>query len=106
LGLPALVVPISEVADDHQLANARAFANRTGTAWTREVDWSETAMAESLARALGNADAWTMAAARMRAAARPDAASAVVDACERLAGRLRGGTPDALKAASTRSARR
>jgi UDP-N-acetylglucosamine--N-acetylmuramyl-(pentapeptide) pyrophosphoryl-undecaprenol N-acetylglucosamine transferase len=107
LGLPALIVPISEVADDHQLANVRAFANRTGTAWTREVDWNETAMAESLARALGNADAWTMAAARMRAAASPDAASAVVDACERLlAGGPRGETPDALKAASTRSARR
>jgi UDP-N-acetylglucosamine:LPS N-acetylglucosamine transferase len=95
------------VADDHQLANVRAFANRTGTAWTREVDWNETAMAESLARALGNADAWTMAAARMRAAASPDAASAVVDACERLlAGGPWGETPDALKAASTRSARR
>lgn len=84
LGLPALIVPISEVADDHQLANARAFADRTGTALVREADWDEAAVAERLAHTLSDAGAWTTAASRMRAAARADAAAAIVDACERL----------------------
>ena len=84
LGLPALVVPISDVADDHQLANARAFAERTGATWAREAEWDETAISESLIRTLGSADAWPAAAGRMRAVGRADAAEAVAAACERL----------------------
>lgn len=84
LGLPSLIVPISAVADDHQVDNARVFAVRTGAAWTREADWDEAGVAESLAAALGNPEAWKIAATRMRGAARLDAATAVVSACERL----------------------
>jgi UDP-N-acetylglucosamine--N-acetylmuramyl-(pentapeptide) pyrophosphoryl-undecaprenol N-acetylglucosamine transferase len=84
LGLPAVVVPISDVADDHQLANARAFAERTGATWAREAEWDETAISESLIRTLGSVDAWTVAAGRMRAAHRADAAEAIAAACERL----------------------
>jgi len=107
LGLPALIVPICEVADDHQLANARAFADRTGAAWAREADWDEAAVAKTLAHTLGGAEAWTTAAARMRAAARPGAAAAVVDACERmLATRRSGEIGEPIKAAPRRSAKR
>ena len=107
LGLPALIVPISEVADDHQVANARAFAGRTGAAWAREADWDEAAVAKTLAHTLGGADAWMTAAARMRAAARPGAAAAVVDACDRLlATRKSGEIGEPIKAAPRQSAKR
>jgi UDP-N-acetylglucosamine--N-acetylmuramyl-(pentapeptide) pyrophosphoryl-undecaprenol N-acetylglucosamine transferase len=108
LGLPSLVVPISAVADDHQAVNARAFASRTGATWMREADWNEAVVAEVMARTLADAAAWTVAAARMRAAAQLDAASAVVRACEGLlAARRRGARIDALKAADPkRSAKR
>jgi UDP-N-acetylglucosamine--N-acetylmuramyl-(pentapeptide) pyrophosphoryl-undecaprenol N-acetylglucosamine transferase len=100
LGLPALIVPIDDVADGHQVANARAFAGRTGARWVREADWDEAATAESLARVLADAEALQNARVRMRAAGRPDAASAVVTACEHLlAGRRRGSTTDSIKAA-------
>ena len=107
LGLQALIVPISEVADDHQAANARAFADRTCAIWVREADWDEAAAVEHLARMLGDAQAWQSAATRVRAAAHPDAASAVVGACERLlTARGRGEAREPIKAAPTRSAKR
>ncbi len=100
LGLPSLIVPISAVADDHQVVNARAFASRTGATWTREADWNEVRIAEVAARLLADPAAWNLAASRMRAAARLDAASAVVAACERLlAARRSGEGADAIKAA-------
>lgn len=107
VGLPALIVPISEVADDHQLANARAVADRTGAPWVREADWDEATIAEGLARVLDDAEAWNLAAARMRAAARLDAAAAVVIACERVLMAHRRGEPTAaIKAAPRQSAKR
>jgi UDP-N-acetylglucosamine--N-acetylmuramyl-(pentapeptide) pyrophosphoryl-undecaprenol N-acetylglucosamine transferase len=102
LGLPALVVPISDVADDHQLANARAFAEHTGATWVREAEWNDTAISESLNRTLGSADAWTAAARRMRAAGRADAAMAVAELL--VAGRWSGLEP--LTAAPRGSAKR
>jgi UDP-N-acetylglucosamine--N-acetylmuramyl-(pentapeptide) pyrophosphoryl-undecaprenol N-acetylglucosamine transferase len=90
LGLPSLIVPIADVADDHQLGNARAFANRTGAAWFREADWDEVAAADGIARVLDDAELWKNTVAGMRAIARLDAASAVVDVCERLLAARRG----------------
>ena len=84
LGLPALIVPISAVADDHQVANARAFAARTGAAWIGEADWDEAEIADRVAAMLSDPEAWSLTATRMRAAARLDAADAVVAACRRL----------------------
>lgn len=107
LGLPVLIVPISEVADDHQLANARAFAARTGAAWVREADWDEEAVARSLAHTLADAEAWRTAAARVRAMARPDAAAAIVDACERLLADCRAGSiEEPIKTAPRQYAKR
>jgi len=98
LGLPSLVVPISAVADDHQVANARAFAARTGATWIGEADWDEGAVAENLVAMLGAAEAWELAASGMRAFARLDAAPAVVRVCERLlAGHRRGESTGMVK---------
>jgi UDP-N-acetylglucosamine--N-acetylmuramyl-(pentapeptide) pyrophosphoryl-undecaprenol N-acetylglucosamine transferase len=84
LGLPALIVPISEVADDHQVANACVFAERSGAGWTRQGDWDEAALAAGAARLLSDSSAWHLAASRMRDAAPRNAASAVVSVCARL----------------------
>jgi len=106
LGLPSLIVPISVVADDHQVVNARAFASRTGATWVREAEWEEAAIVESVAGILGDAEAWTQAAMRMRTAARPGATAAILAACDRLlAVRGRREAVGAVKAVPTRSAK-
>jgi UDP-N-acetylglucosamine--N-acetylmuramyl-(pentapeptide) pyrophosphoryl-undecaprenol N-acetylglucosamine transferase len=84
VGLPALLVPADDVADDHQRANAQAFSSRTGAPWIREADWDRNAIAEDLARLLGDPAAWRAAAAHIAGAARPSAASEMVCGCERL----------------------
>jgi UDP-N-acetylglucosamine--N-acetylmuramyl-(pentapeptide) pyrophosphoryl-undecaprenol N-acetylglucosamine transferase len=106
LGLPSLIVPISAVADDHQVANARAFAKRTGANWVREADWRESAIADSIAATLGDADAWSQASARMRGAAEPVATAAIVSACERLLSRRpRESAKEAVTVPPNRSSR-
>ena len=83
-GLPALLVPLSTAALDHQRANARAFAAATGVWWTGEGAWDATAVEERLAVLVASAGERRAAASRVAAAARPDAAEAVVAACEAL----------------------
>jgi len=52
VGLPALVVPLSTAAEDHQTANARAFAAAGHGHWTSEGAWNVVALAARLADAL------------------------------------------------------
>ena len=82
VGLPALLVPLAHAALDHQVANAREFARATGAWWTREAEWTVDASAERLASLRDSPRAWAAAAEGMRRAAHPDAAAAVVAACE------------------------
>ena len=82
--LPALLVPLATAALDHQRANARAFAAMTGVWWTGEDAWDVAAVEERLAVLVASDGERHAAAARMAAAARPDAADAVVAACEAL----------------------
>jgi UDP-N-acetylglucosamine--N-acetylmuramyl-(pentapeptide) pyrophosphoryl-undecaprenol N-acetylglucosamine transferase len=84
VGLPALVVPLSTAALDHQRANARAFGAAAGTWWTGEDGWDATAVEERLAALVASPVERRAAAVRIAAAARPDAAAAVVAACEAL----------------------
>jgi len=81
-GLPALLVPLSWAALDHQTANVRAFARETGAPWTREADWDPERHAADLARWATSLDAWRAASAARRRASRPDAARRVAEACE------------------------
>jgi UDP-N-acetylglucosamine--N-acetylmuramyl-(pentapeptide) pyrophosphoryl-undecaprenol N-acetylglucosamine transferase len=80
MGLPALVVPHGRVARNHQVANARRFAEATGTHWVGEDAWDEAAVAAHVVRDLVAPAAWRARAGRLRSAARPDAAQAVVRA--------------------------
>jgi UDP-N-acetylglucosamine--N-acetylmuramyl-(pentapeptide) pyrophosphoryl-undecaprenol N-acetylglucosamine transferase len=80
-GLPALVVPLASAAFDHQTVNARAFAALTEVPWTKEEAFAPDPLADAVASILGSDAAWRAASARIRRAARADAADAVVRAC-------------------------
>jgi UDP-N-acetylglucosamine--N-acetylmuramyl-(pentapeptide) pyrophosphoryl-undecaprenol N-acetylglucosamine transferase len=81
-GLPAVVVPLSAASEDHQSANAAAFAADSGIFWVRETEWNRDSVAQKVAGWLTSPDAWRNAAATMRLAARADAAAQVVALCE------------------------
>jgi UDP-N-acetylglucosamine--N-acetylmuramyl-(pentapeptide) pyrophosphoryl-undecaprenol N-acetylglucosamine transferase len=83
-GLPALLVPLAAASDDHQAANAAAFAAATGAPWVRETGWDAANVGSRLAALLGDAPAWRALSDRTRAVARADAAGAVVMECEAL----------------------
>jgi UDP-N-acetylglucosamine--N-acetylmuramyl-(pentapeptide) pyrophosphoryl-undecaprenol N-acetylglucosamine transferase len=83
-GVPALVVPLARAALDHQAANARAFAQATGARWTREADWEPDALAAHVATLIESPAAWNAASTAVRGVAAPDAAAAVVRACEEM----------------------
>jgi UDP-N-acetylglucosamine--N-acetylmuramyl-(pentapeptide) pyrophosphoryl-undecaprenol N-acetylglucosamine transferase len=73
-GLPAVVAPLSTASEDHQTANARAFAAAGHGIWCAESDWDRDRLADWLAAALRAsppADAVSDAAAR-----------AIVEDCE------------------------
>jgi len=76
-GVPALAVPLSTAAEDHQTANARAFAAAGHGHWTSERDWDVDSLSTWLASAV-------LPAPRPSAV---HAAQAIVDDCQRLAGR-------------------
>jgi UDP-N-acetylglucosamine--N-acetylmuramyl-(pentapeptide) pyrophosphoryl-undecaprenol N-acetylglucosamine transferase len=84
VALPALVVPLSTAALDHQRANARVFSAATGVWWTSEDAWDVTAVEERLAALVASPDERRAAGARIAVAARPEAAGDVVAACEAL----------------------
>jgi UDP-N-acetylglucosamine--N-acetylmuramyl-(pentapeptide) pyrophosphoryl-undecaprenol N-acetylglucosamine transferase len=81
-GLPALLVPFSGASEDHQTANARAFAAASGVWWVREDDWHSEVLARDVAHLMTHVDVWTAASQRLRGLATLDAASAVVADCE------------------------
>jgi UDP-N-acetylglucosamine--N-acetylmuramyl-(pentapeptide) pyrophosphoryl-undecaprenol N-acetylglucosamine transferase len=87
-GLPALLVPLADVADDHQAANARVFTEAGAGLMVREGDWDARTLGPRVAAFLGDTAAWTAASDAARAAAMPDAAQRIVADCEaEMAGR-------------------
>jgi UDP-N-acetylglucosamine--N-acetylmuramyl-(pentapeptide) pyrophosphoryl-undecaprenol N-acetylglucosamine transferase len=87
-GLPALLVPLADVADDHQAANARVFTDAGAGLAVREADWDARTLATRVAALLGDTAAWTAASDAARAGAVPDAAERIVADCEaEMAGR-------------------
>ena len=92
VGLPALVVPLAHAAFDHQITNAQAFAALTGVPWVKEDAFAPDAVADLVATVLGSEVAWSTASARIRRAARADAADAVVRTCLALVNGADGGS--------------
>jgi UDP-N-acetylglucosamine--N-acetylmuramyl-(pentapeptide) pyrophosphoryl-undecaprenol N-acetylglucosamine transferase len=82
-GLPSLLVPLADAADDHQRGNASRFGAEGAARWTSERDWDAAALAAWLTHVLGDPATWSALSASARRLAVPDAADAVVDDCER-----------------------
>lgn len=80
-GVPALLVPLAAAARDHQRDNAAAAAAEAGTWWVTERGWDQAETASRLGALLSDPASWTDASRRSRAAARPDAADALAEAC-------------------------
>lgn len=83
-GLPALLVPLQDAADDHQAANARRFAQASTLPWLRERDWDSRGLAARLAPLLGDSRALTALSRRVASLARPRAAEDLVSDCRSL----------------------
>ncbi len=86
-GIPALIVPLATAADDHQVFNARRFAEISGALWVRESDWRLNTLADAIISLVTQPDLWLAAARGMREAQRTmplDAASKIIADCEAL----------------------
>jgi UDP-N-acetylglucosamine--N-acetylmuramyl-(pentapeptide) pyrophosphoryl-undecaprenol N-acetylglucosamine transferase len=79
VGLPALLVPLASASEDHQRANAEAFAAETGADWCTEAAWSAADLARRVAALINDPPRWRARTAALRAAARPDSAERMVD---------------------------
>jgi UDP-N-acetylglucosamine--N-acetylmuramyl-(pentapeptide) pyrophosphoryl-undecaprenol N-acetylglucosamine transferase len=85
-GLPALLVPLADAANDHQSDNARAYCSHTGALWVAERDWNARRVASQIVELFGNRQRFDDIARRSRAFARPGAALALVSICEEILG--------------------
>lgn len=83
-GVPALIVPLRDVADAHQDANARRYAT-AGAIVVTEKDWHTCELANRTAAVLSDPSAWTSTAAGVRSLALPNAAMTIARRCEELA---------------------
>lgn len=83
-GVPALVVPLRDAADDHQTLNAQRFATSGAGLWVREDDWAADVLGPTVAALLRDPARWTAASSAARGLAAPDAADRVVADCETL----------------------
>ena len=79
IGRPALLIPYPHAADDHQSANAKAFAE-AGAGWTMaQPDFTAESLAAFLAEALAAPERLAAAAASAKALGRPQAARSLAD---------------------------
>jgi len=81
-GLPSLLVPLPDAAEQHQHANAGAFATAGAGLCVMEHEWSVEALAERVGHMLCDGEAWDAASHCARTFGMPDAADRVVDDCE------------------------
>jgi UDP-N-acetylglucosamine--N-acetylmuramyl-(pentapeptide) pyrophosphoryl-undecaprenol N-acetylglucosamine transferase len=79
IGRPALLIPYPHAADDHQSANAKAFAE-AGAGWTMaQPDFTAESLAGFLAETLTAPERLAAAAASAKALGRPQAARSLAD---------------------------
>jgi UDP-N-acetylglucosamine--N-acetylmuramyl-(pentapeptide) pyrophosphoryl-undecaprenol N-acetylglucosamine transferase len=80
--VPAVLVPLSSAAGDHQSANAMAYARLGGAIAVRESEWDRLTLAHHVMALLGDTRRWATVSTAARAAYIPDAAARMVTACE------------------------
>ena len=83
-GLPSLLVPLADAADDHQRWNAALYGAEGAALWTSERDWDVGTLAHRLATALCDQSTWSALSSSARRLAVPDAANKVVEDCDAL----------------------
>lgn len=83
-GVPALVVPLPDAADDHQAINAMLFAASGAGIWTREDTWDTDALGKTMSALVRDPARWASASAAARRLAAPDAAARVAADCASL----------------------
>ena len=96
--IPAILVPLPGAANDHQTANAAAFAARTGATVIPESQWDATRVATKIANILANPQKLHLLREGAASWANTDAALHVVRACEPI---LRSREPAEALAEST-----
>jgi UDP-N-acetylglucosamine--N-acetylmuramyl-(pentapeptide) pyrophosphoryl-undecaprenol N-acetylglucosamine transferase len=86
IGRPSILVPYPHAADDHQTANARAFANVGACVVIPHASFSATALAARVEELLATPRRLTEMAGAAHAAGRPDAAARLADVVGELTG--------------------
>jgi len=86
MGLPALVVPLSSAAEDHQTANARAAAEAGTLWWIGEAQWDTEHLAARIAKLWADQRQWLEYAESMRSLAHYHAAESMLRYCLRMLG--------------------
>ena len=82
IGLPALLVPLSSAAHNHQVDNAAAFAQACGGSWVREDRWNPEELTPQIGALLRNQEPWIAAVEGVRRLAKPQAGRMLVADCE------------------------
>ncbi len=77
-GIPSLLVPLPEAAEDHQTRNARFVAAAGAAIWTSEADWDEERLAAEIGSLLRDQTCWKSFSDSARRLMRPDAGSSLV----------------------------
>jgi UDP-N-acetylglucosamine--N-acetylmuramyl-(pentapeptide) pyrophosphoryl-undecaprenol N-acetylglucosamine transferase len=90
-GRPAILVPLSTSADDHQRKNAAVVANAGAAIVVDERELNGESLAAAITMVVADPDRRRRMAAAARALARPDAAQRIADRVEQLGGRVRPG---------------
>jgi UDP-N-acetylglucosamine--N-acetylmuramyl-(pentapeptide) pyrophosphoryl-undecaprenol N-acetylglucosamine transferase len=82
IGLPIIVVPLSTAAKNHQVSNATAFAQVTGSYWLTEENWRPEALARKINTLLCDEAAWREASGGVHRFATPAANRMLVTDCK------------------------
>jgi len=86
LGLPSLLVPYPHAMDDHQMANARALADKEAAVVLPDRELSGERLAEEIRMLLNDGNRLRTMARHTYALSRPDAARRIAEAVESLGG--------------------
>ncbi len=82
-GVPAVFIPFPTAADNHQELNAREMAAKGAALMFRQADLTASSLADALRPLLEDSSRRATMGEAMRALAKPGAAAAVIDWCER-----------------------
>jgi UDP-N-acetylglucosamine--N-acetylmuramyl-(pentapeptide) pyrophosphoryl-undecaprenol N-acetylglucosamine transferase len=85
-GVPAVVIPWSQSAEEHQTRNARRLADAGAALMILDRDLNGDSLGRAIAELLSNPERRRLMAERSRGLGRPEAGARVVAWIERLAG--------------------